>query len=78
MKEFKSGDVIKLIAGGYPMTVSLSDAHSHTTGCYWFDCNGELRTGSFKSDALELTTDRLVYSGVPHIYTVIKALTAES
>jgi uncharacterized protein YodC (DUF2158 family) len=51
----EAGDVVRLRAGGLPMTVE-----SGTEGeakCVWFDKNDKLRRGTFRANVLEKRND---------------------
>ena len=51
MKEFKSGDVVKLASGGPKMTLGIYDADELSWFCQWFE-SGNLYGGDFYEDQL--------------------------
>lgn len=69
-KEFKVGDIVRLVSGGPKMAVCHPDLMSPATSsnptlmmrtvwCQWFGSNGEeIRSGAFHPDTLEKASYR--------------------
>jgi len=50
-QEFKTGDTVKLISGGPPMTVSKIDSYDGSVSCQWF-AGKKLEHGDFPLNSL--------------------------